>query len=1216
MNEKSINYIDLGTRKYQMGQWSAAIQCFQQVLDDHPLHPYANYNLGCIYQQQKQYKRAIAHYQRALQTKPNLTLAHNNLGNIYRQLGDFPQAKQAYEQAIHHQPNFALAHNNLGVLFQELEQWSEAKDCYEQALKYNPQMAEACNGLGIVSLHQGEVEQAIQWYQRAIGYQPHGIDAHYNLGKALLLLGRFEQGLEEFEWRLKNPGYPQPKALAWNGLSLRGKSIVLWHEQGLGDAIQFVRFVQAVREQEGLITLAVRRPLVTLFKNCLIPQLIADISVVEIETCNLDAYDYQISLMSLPRVLQVKPETIPTPSFYILPSNSFQVECPPPAKGNRDIYRIGIAWASNPKNRQLYRRKSCRPESFIALLDVGNVALYSLQVGTEAAQIQPFIQSSIQPPSLSESAPHVKSKPFSQTAHLQDLSPLLTDFVYTASVIAQLDLVITVDTAIAHLAGAMGKPVWVVLPFLPDWRWQLERMDSPWYPSMRLFRQPKAGDWASVFHQVRQQLTTMLQGRSTLSAIAPPQQQKIIIQKPLTQQPVKTSIPDHASPKNLFNTGLRYYKKGELQQAKHIFQQWLAHYSQNAMDGLNSDEPYSDEPYSDESKADVLNIMGAIEAQQGQMQSAVLWFERAMQIHPQSSLYVFNLGNALRDLGETDKAIQAFQHAISITPDYAEAHANLGHCYYQQEQLDNAENHFRRAIALKPDYTNALYGLGTVLGQKVQTKEKQNEAIQILQQLIVAQPNFAEAHNNLGNILRQQGQLEAAAQAFQTALQLKPQSASTHNNLGNIRLEQCQYEAAIHCFRTVIQLEPNRAEAYDHLGNALHKQGQWDEAIQAFKHALHLKPDLAIAHFNQGNVFHDQGKFTDAIQSFQRAIAHQSNYAEAYFNLGLTQLLVGDWEKGWSTYEWRFQATYLKQNFQFPVPMWDGSDLSGKTIVLWHEQGLGDGIQFLRYAPFIRQKGGRIVLSVREPLVSLFEHCLADGLQQELGNDYTITTLKSNTEICAYDTHVSLMSLPNLFQTRVTSIPANVPYLVAPHPLPEAILLPPSKNYRIGIVWASGADNAKLYAQKSCPPELFLDLLTLDSLSLYSLQVGKNAPEIHPWLEGDRLVDLSPQIQSFVDTASIIDQMDLIISVDTAVAHLAGAMGKPVWVLLPHIPDWRWLLHRLDSPWYPTMRLFRQANRGDWTTVFQSIKQRLATVLKGASPVFLTDDTSEQDGED
>ncbi len=339
------------------------------------------------------------------------------------------------------------------------------------------------------------------------------------------------------------------------------------------------------------------------------------------------------------------------------------------------------------------------------------------------------------------------------------------------------------------------------------------------------------------------------------------------------------------------------------------------------------------------------------------------------------------------------------------------------------------------------------------------------------------------------------------------------------------------------------------------------------------------------------------GYINHSLDYINKLIEINPSYVNAYLSKGINYLLLNQFSEGLKYYEYRFKAQ--SELFKPSTPMWNGEDIKGKKLVIWNEQGLGDYIQFIRYALLLKSSGIEvIILTFRDKsLTKLFQTCLTEKF-----------TVISDNKVDEYDYHISVMSLPHIFQTTSETIPQPVPYIKLPEILDNDQVLTKFDNYKIGIVWASGKQNKKLYHKKSCNVKLFWDLLNIGNIELYSLQVGEDS--FSQWkidngqLIMDRFHDLAPQINDFVDTANFIEQLDLIITVDTAVAHLAGAMGKPTWVLLPMMPDWRWLLEREDNPWYPQMRVFRQKTRDNWQEVFQEVKVQLTKVLQGKNPLF------------
>ncbi len=369
---------------------------------------------------------------------------------------------------------------------------------------------------------------------------------------------------------------------------------------------------------------------------------------------------------------------------------------------------------------------------------------------------------------------------------------------------------------------------------------------------------------------------------------------------------------------------------------------------------------------------------------------------------------------------------------------------------------------------------------------------------------------------------------------------------------------------------------------------------KFEDAIISYQSAIAINPNYAEALNTLGTVYRLQKRLPEAIAYIERAIALNPNYAEAYFNLSTTLLLMGDMQRGFAEFEYRRKIEdFAKTLPSFSQPQWDGSSLEGKTILLYSDAALGDTIQTIRYIPQIVDCGGRIVLS-----------CLS-GLERLLQNISGIDSIITKGEaLPEFDVYAPLLSLPYILGTNLQTIPAQTPYIFPLKVNDVELPLGSSSSLKVGIVWASGDrsgsfDLKKFYQTKSLSPSMFEQIISIPNTCFYSLQVGQNAADIELLGEHSNVIDMSHEIRDFADTAAIIDQLDLVISVDTAVAHLAGAMAKPVWVLLPYTPDWRWMIDREDSPWYPTMRLFRQARLGDWEEVLRRIYTTLQSFKIG-----------------
>jgi len=587
----------------------------------------------------------------------------------------------------------------------------------------------------------------------------------------------------------------------------------------------------------------------------------------------------------------------------------------------------------------------------------------------------------------------------------------------------------------------------------------------------------------------------------------------------------------------------------------------------------------------------------------GQLDQAERLYQQILQADPQHADALHLLGVVSSQSGKYAAAIDYITRAIGVNPRVAAFHSNLGIAYRELKRLDDAVACWRRALDLDPNFADAYSNLGCTL----KDQGKLEEAGACCQRAIQCQPNHAMGHNNLGNVLLEMGNVEEAVACYQRALQLRPRYAEAHNNLGNALAKQDRLSEAMACYRRALEIQPNSASAHNNLGRALKDQGELEEAEAWFRRALELKPGSAESHNNLGNTLRELGRFDEALACFGRALGLEPNYANAHMNRSLVWLQTGDFERGWPEYEWRLRTKEWALR-PFAQPQWDGSSLAGKSILLHAEQGLGDTIQFVRYASLLRDRGATVILECQRPLVRLLAGC--PGVDQLIAQGDSLPT---------FDTHAPLMSLPGTLGTHLENLPANIPYLQAAPELVEAwqdrlvrldgLIDAGAANdrcsgdlYKIGIAWRG---NPKFPGDRSrsIPLECFAALADVPGVCLISLQKGSGSDELAAVRDRFRVVDLASDLDEaagpFMDTAAVMMSLDLVVTCDSAPAHLAGALGVPVWLALSHVPDWRWLLDRPDSPWYPTARLFRQKTRGDWEGAFQEIqsalRQRLGT---------------------
>jgi Flp pilus assembly protein TadD len=494
-------------------------------------------------------------------------------------------------------------------------------------------------------------------------------------------------------------------------------------------------------------------------------------------------------------------------------------------------------------------------------------------------------------------------------------------------------------------------------------------------------------------------------------------------------------------------------------------------------------------------------------------------------------------------------AIADYDEVIACQPDHAEAHNNRGVALSALNRDDEALASFKRAAELKPDRMDLLTNCGMALGKL----GRHGEALDVLDRVVTLAPNYADGHHLRGITLAQ---------------------------LGN-RID------ALESFNRSVTLAPNFVDAQRSRGLTLGKLDRFEEALVSYDQAVAHAPNFALAHHERGIVLSSLGRCGEALESYNRAIALDPRAPAPQYDKGMVLLQLGDYEHGLELYEWRWRPGAVPRAVRrLTQPQWRGEIITDKTLLLHAEQGLGDSIQMLRYLPLVKTKATHIILELPKALHAVLG-TIAEG----------ITVVEADQPLPPFDLQCALMSLPFACGTRLNTIPTQVPYLAAPHErLPKwNARLPCTALPRIALVWSSGTANPYGH-YRTIALERFAPLLNISGLTFVSLQVEYREQDL-PTLARLPIERLDSDIRDFGDTAAAIAQCDLVISVDTAVAHLAGALGKSVWVLLPHVADWRWLLDRTDSPWYPTARLFRQGSSGDdWDGVIASIGSELAAL--------------------
>ena len=530
--------------------------------------------------------------------------------------------------------------------------------------------------------------------------------------------------------------------------------------------------------------------------------------------------------------------------------------------------------------------------------------------------------------------------------------------------------------------------------------------------------------------------------------------------------------------------------------------------------------------------------------------------------------------------GMLKHAQDIYEQTLIAQPDHVDAMHLLGLIAYQTANFDLAEHLIAGAIALNPNNASYHSNMGNVL----KAGQKYDAAILSYDKAIELKPDFTYTYYNRGNALHVLRKLEDAVESFDQAISISPDFAEAYSNRGNALKDLKRFDAAIASYDAALQIKPDYAQAYNNRGNALEQQKKIDEAIVDYSQAIGLKPDFFEAFNNRGNALKEKKQLSAAIASYNRAIELKPDYAEAYWNKSLAYLLGGDYINGWKFYEWRWQReVFAALKRDFPQPLWLGTpSLLNKSILLHGEQGFGDTIQFFRFAKLVSDLGAQVILEVQKPLFNLFADL--DG--------GTILTYRGEKHP-EFDFHCPLMSLPHAFKTTVDTIPTRNPYIfskAAKVAIWETKLGSRIKP-RVGIAWSGNINHKNDHNRSISLKQLLLYLP--DNCQYVSLQKGLSLADGKVLHDSPQILNFAHDLHDFSDTAALTELLDCIVSVDTSVAHLAAAMGKKTWVLLPNDPDWRWLLEREDSPWYPTVKLYRQPVPGDWFTVLSRVREGL-----------------------
>ncbi|MBI9072784.1 MAG: tetratricopeptide repeat protein [Melioribacteraceae bacterium] len=1016
-----------------------------------------NLALALSYKKNNKLEEAIKLYKSIINDFPNSYEAYYNYAILLFENEVYVEAIILFQKSVEINATFELAYYNMGNSYRKLENYSEAEKAFKKALELNPTFEDAVYNLGVVKENQLKFSEALTCYEKAISLNPDNVEAHWNRAILLLLTGNYNEGWEEYEWRLKKAEFARSDFVneKWNGEDLNGKRIIVYSEQGIGDLFQFIRYLKLLKSEGAFVILECKKFLFPFFEN---------LNYVDLLVSKEDRkpeYHYYIPLFSL---LKYFPDNFVNEPYLKVDSLLTKKWEEYFSKFNE--FKIGIAWQGN-RNHKDDKYRSCSFDQFKKILNLKNVQLFSLQKLSETDLTNNELEK-------------------------LGVINLDNDFPNTAAIIANLDLVISVDTSITHLAGALGKEVWTLLSAKPDWRWQLEKSVTEWYPAMKLHRQKKLGDYDGVFDMIIKNLNFNL----------------------------NTSVVNDWQ--TIYESGLLLFNNG--------------------------------------------NIAEAIKE-----------IEKAIELNPDNPVIKNNLGLIYQQNSELELAEKCFKESIEIDKSYVQAYSNLAIIKAGKNNYTEAELILLDALKIDASDPELNYNLGITY----YAKRKNLQAIDCFEKALHANSKYKDAYYNLALVLLSEDRVDEAETVIVKAEASGVESADLDFIKGNICKVRENYDKAIEYYLKSIEVNNSNIDSYINLGSAYFLNGMFDEAVTLYNEMINYNIHDERIYYSLGVINHELGKLNEAEILLNKAIQINPNNYEQHLGLAEVHLTKGNYKRGFEEYEWRLKrAEYSNRKIKMPDSV---NELRNKKVYVFSEQGFGDIINFVFYLDELTKLNTKIIFETRPELLNFFKsnfpfmENIAEPIEVEA--DYTIP----------------LLSLPRLFFSSFNKLFFERRLLNA-SPLNTGkwkTEFEKELKLKIGIVW-KGKSYPVHNRKRHTELENFKSIANLNNVQLYSLQIGaeQELDDVN-WLN-----PISNKINDFNDTASIITCMDLIITIDSAVAHLAGAMGKETWLLLAFMPDWRWLLEKGNTEWYSSVKIFRQKERGNWDRVFgkvlDSLKEKLS----------------------
>jgi tetratricopeptide (TPR) repeat protein len=1194
------SYNNLGLALKEQQRLAEAEEQLQRALTLKPGAPNVSNNLGLLCTEQGRLEEAERYYGEALKADPRAIRTLNNLAVTLKQMGRLDDAGEWLVKALQIDPRDVGTLTNYGDILNTLSRHGEARRLLEEAVRLDPSCAEAHNNLGVTLKELGRTADSIAHLERALQINPSYTPALNNLGNALVSAGDVAAGTQKFlrVLELDPSDVPAMFALATStrhtfadsevqrmlGMLTRAKTraderellhfalaTVLdkrgAHDEAFEHAIAGNQLKKTSYRRRGLdfdpaqhLTLC--DELISVFSPSNFPRL-----------ATADSAEEPIFVVGMPRsgttlveqILASHPSVFGGGELSYIPQLAADL---PALLGSPASYPLCLNRLDTTKAREIAQRHVNQLREFgggaprvvdkmtINFLHIGLITLLFPKARIIHCRRDP------RDICLSCFFHNFASPGLCFTFALEDLG-----FYYQQY-----------ERLMDHWRRFLPMPI------LEMQYEELVREPEKWTRALLSYCGLEWDDRCLAFHQterqvktasalqVRQPMYTRSVGRwkpyeahlkPLLEAIhEPPSRDTAGPRAPVEiTDSDKTPIPAQ----HLFEAALKLHQAGEHAKAREYYQQILR------------EKP---------NHSDAVHLMGVLEHHAGRHAEALEWIQRAIAIKSDNSAYHSNAGLVLRALGRLEEAASTLSRAAELDARYSIAQRNLGIVLRELGRFDEAEQSFRRALALDSRDPVAWRGLGLTL----LSCSRPGDAVEAFRAALSINPADFEAHNNLGIALKDFGQLSESEASHREAIRLRVDSPAAHNNLGIVLTAMGRLEEARMCFLEALRLHPDYADARHNLGATLAQIGRHPEAVEHFRTALDLNSRNAEYHNSLGASLQVLGEPQQALVSYELALSLNPSHSWAHFNRSQALLLLGRYEEGWPEWEWRRKlpgATWRN----YDAPLWNGEPMPNGAVLLHTEQGLGDTLHFMRFCRLVQQRVGRVIIECQPDLVALLKSC----------PDIDEVVARGNP-LPSFAAFAPLMSVPALLRLSADDIHMAAPYLAADKSLIDQwrTQLASLSGFRIGIAW-QGNPKHRHDCFRSVDLSVFAPLANVPGVRLVSLQKGPAREQLarcgFPIHDAGETADETAG--AFMDTAAIMKNMDLVISTDTAIPHLAGAVGVPVWLALPHAPDWRWRDHGETTAWYPTMRIFRQPSRGSWEPVFEAMRRELTHLTSG-----------------